>query len=254
MCLAGYLPRIVSQESIKMSERSKLWVYSGLRIIVATTLLVGISGQGCGTSSPGGSDGTDSDPTSEPNASPEPQPSDDEVEVFDITISATTDQGGGGVVSGTLEIGPPAQGQAGFPEQNFANIVIKDDHQAGADGAIPLPGGVFIASAVTMFTISQGQVAVQFFDVTESNGTVTGTLTYANTMGEHVNVFVTLFIDEVFDGNLDDVIAQMQTGSTFSYTITGDSVSGQISATGYNPFNVIAEQTYTATFTGTRRP
>ncbi len=162
--------------------------------------------------------------------------------VFDVRISAQSDAVSGIDVDATLSI---ELNSDGTPRQ-----ITLDDGLNGTFEDNPVSGRIQLTTSVGGGLLLGGD----FFDLrVESDGTVTAEFVVGGDLADILNGFALQGDEGVFEPGAPAIAYELVTPSSFTYGISGDSVTGRLDLTGV-PVNAASQLEHLhGTFDGTRR-
>ena len=181
----------------------------------------------------------------------EPEPPIDgdngETMVFDVSISAASRNVANMTMDATLTV---VLSEAGNIESIEEATLRDTENTFNGTETVGTVGGVF----VTAFEgVDEGPVA-SFFDLSvEADGTVTAQYTASGAGSSDPNVFILPDGDTFRPGEIG-VTYRLQTASSYSFRIEGDSVSGELDLNGTPASTAGTSDFYMGTFEGQRRP
>ena len=224
------------------AEMGNLWRRAARAIICALALTCGacIPVDG-GPGTPFQLPPTSNPPIFDPNANGDDEPSSASL-VFDVRISAQSDAVSAIDVDATLSI---EFNSDGTPRQ-----VTLDDDLNGTFEDNPVSGRIQLTTSAGGGLLLGGD----FFDLrVESDGTVTAEFVGSSDVADILNGFALQGDEGVFEPGAPAIAYELVTPSSFTYRISGDSVTGRLDLTGV-PINAASQLEHlNGTFDGTRR-
>jgi hypothetical protein len=177
----------------------------------------------------------------DPNTDPNPGESGGGRMIFDVSIVASSLALNGINVDGTLTVETSADGVV-------EGVTLADNDNDPAS-IIGLSGGLFLTTGSSSAVSSAGLFVLSARD----DGTVSAVLTGAGGGASGQSRFILQADGDVFDQGVVGITYAVESGSRFSFLISGDTVAGQIDLNG-NPIDEAAgADVYVGTFTGTLR-
>lgn len=166
--------------------------------------------------------------------------------VFDVTIRATSLFLAGISIDGALSL-TVNQG-ANAASVPFTAAVLRDNVNDPTSG-VGLSGGVFLTAAAGVGI--SGDATFELGEA-DNDGTVTATFSRQQT-GEDQNRFILAAGGLTFEPGVIGVSYAVQSGSTFTFRVDGDTVDGTLNLSGAPINEAGPTEVYTGTFSGRAR-